>query len=367
MDTLIAIRARTVTARTQTLVMEAQNRILRPQKGPRSDNSKLYLSFMPFERMLLLELARTFLPRRKIEEIRELDGLDNKVAELFIRWQWTSDVMHQVLTDLHPEEVQRDHQGNQHEAFESAKIWLRLAKNGDLKDFDFRYQRVRQLVNENASFINRLGSIEVKNIDFFLDDQDKQYWRLLAYMVLDEFEIISNWRGFGEDFSEDEEEKEEEEEEDELGHPPGYHDNSGANTDQEAIVDEIPRQRLSPEEHLDAVRSLRMVTADAGTSDSAKEALDDERNRTAISEEQVSLHIEALLELENTWTIWQFCRKFWLLKRRLQNDLAIEEFTKLTCFTDHWKTSRVETGDNDGSFFLGYLPRKPFQGQRLVS
>lgn len=48
-----------------------------------------------------------------------------------------------------------------------------------------------------------------------------------------------------------------------------------------------------------------------------------------------SCEVDALLTLEDTWTVWQFARIFWLLKSRPENEIELEEFECHKCFQEY--------------------------------
>ena len=376
MDSTLVVRGRTASVRTEILVLEAQNRCLQPEIDPSQDVTPLFLRLMPFERKLLECLSQSLMTPETIKNVETGHSLDGLVAKLFFQWQWTSDVMHQVLTDLHPQEIEDDHNGDQDEAFEMVQTMLRVAKNGDF--MDLRYQRTEQFVRDNQPFVNKLGAIDVSKIDFYPHPQDKELWRLLAHMYAEEIGTVSNWAGFREDYDLDDTV-----EADDLVAEADTVDAqiqdfaqsttqlSNRSMTQFQSGDEVGLPSLYRKD-LEASQ-LRMTGTGEPTSRSSEQGQSTSSpTRAEKMTEIASQRAEALLKLENTWTVWQFSRTFWLLKSRPNNDAEIVEFTRLAHFTDHWKVVEIAVDDaaeddDEGSVLRGYLAKEEFQGEMLVS
>lgn len=91
------------------MARKIQSRDLQSGLVPDFKTILLFFQFMPFERRLLTDVARVRMPQEIKKRMEGRSDLKISTAKSYLKWQWTSDVMHQVLTDLHKEQVGDDH------------------------------------------------------------------------------------------------------------------------------------------------------------------------------------------------------------------------------------------------------------------
>lgn len=92
------------------------------------------------------------------------------------------------------------------------------------------------------------------------------------------------------------------------------------------------------------------------------ESRDESETSTAREIESVA---DGLLNLEDTWDVWRFCRMFRLLKKTPANTMKL--FTLDSSFTEHWREINFHAPvDEDKDSYRGFVRRKPFERVALV-
>lgn len=271
-----------------------ENLIRRLSLEPSEDvsaNHSIIVRFQQYQKALLQEIsgeystAGSLIDASKSSHIQHED-LDLVVTHLLYRWSWGANVLRQLLTEFNPEVVEDFHDGSQKKAFNQAIMWL-ASKPNDLC-YDRQDERARQLVDDNGDFIRQLGSINPQKIDIITHPDDENFSRSLALIFLNNVMEMSTWKGFRV--------------------VAGYFGEDN-NSDDEPAVDQTRDET--------AMQNGESTPAD------------------------ILRDVESLIDIEDTWDVWRFCRMFGRFKHRSQNSSQLADLTSTATFTQHWQ--KLET------------------------
>ena len=304
MDSKLLVRSRT--AFCTDLVHRSLSRTLNSSGHLEVATShQIIVRFQPFETELL-KTVEEYLSPETLNKALGSKELDKLATHLLYRWSWGADVLRQLLTDLNPIEVDHKYNGSQLQAFKMVTTYL-AKKLHDQCD-ETRFRRTQQLVIDNAAFISKLGHIEMAKIDIVPHADDKRLWRSLALLFLTYFDQISQWKGF-------------------------------------RPVAELSGLGGDPESD--------DITITKNNQNDASSSPEETRRATAL------VYVEGLLDLEDTWDVWRFCRMIRLLEERPQNSEQVAEFTSIASFTQHWK--------EESGTYHGWVAEKSYQAELVVT
>ena len=378
MDNRLVIRGRTARcsvrvtrALVQALINFNEGRKLSEGHTP------IILSFLQWERDLIHRVARSCLSPEEIQNAHtNRNSLMPIILFLFFQWSWTSDVFRQVLTDLDPDEVSRQRDGNARQGWEMCLSMLRNAKNADF--IDRRYHRTKVFAADNADFVAEDLSrndaiIDVDKISPLPAEQDESAWSLLAALVVKNYKEAVHWPGFSvieeykllgkaqkEALSKKVVDDQAKDHVETKNNQPSLRDYLATgeedNTEEDDLFSDASSGVSPVEGALAGAEGQRMDEVDVeGVSD-----------REKILKLKLQLSVDGLLELEKIWDVWKACRMFWLLKHRPANAENMEAILESRTFQDAWKQVVVEGEDGDETL-SAFFPRQPFEGKLLNS
>ena len=379
MDNELVVRGRTARCSvrvTRALIQALTN--LNEGRQLSEGHTPIILRFLPWERELIHRVAQKCLSP---EETRNAHTNRTSFAPimvfLFFQWSWTSDVFRQLLTDLDPDEVSRQRNGNARRGWEMCLSMLRNAKNGEFADR--RYHRTKAFAADNADFVEKELSrndaiIDVDKMSPLPAEQDESAWVLLTALVVKYYEEAANWPGFSviEDYEL-------------LGKAQKESLSKTVVDDQERdhvemTGDDHPslRHHLATSEEDNAEQDdlssdassgiFPVEGALAGAEGQSRDAVSVEgsSDRETIFKLNLKASVDGLLELEKTWDVWKVCRMFWLLEHRPANTENMKVILESSTFQNAWKQVVVE-GENGDETFGAIFPRQPFEGKLLHS
>lgn len=378
MDNELVVRGRTAGCSvrvTRALIQALIN--LNEGRKLSEGHTPIILSFLPWERELIHRVASSCLSPEETQNAHT-----NRVSFapiilfLFFQWSWTSDVFRQLLTDLDPDEVTRQPNGNARQGWEMCLSMLRNAKNADFADR--RYHRTKAFAADNADFVEQKLSrndaiIDVDKISPLPAEQDESAWLLLAALVVKYCEEAVHWPGFSVI------------EEYQLLGKAQKESLSKTVVDDQArdhveTGDDRPslRQHLATSEEGSAEQddlssdassgNLPVEGALAGAEGQSRDAVSVEgsSDREKILKLNLKASVDGLLKLEKIWDVWKVCRMFWLLQHRPANTENMKAILKSSTFQNAWKQVIVEDENGDETL-SAFFTRQPFEGKLLSS
>ncbi|KAF2258979.1 kinase-like protein [Lojkania enalia] len=286
----------------------------------------LRVRLQPFERTLL---SNTFAQLRA--ESKPIGTTSDSLAEraaaiIFFRWSWADNVLRLALTELDPEWVTECHGGDFHAALDVFRSTLRTRIRGRNDLYDRRYYRTEQLMRDNPRLGERNG-IRVEEITVVPHEEDIGIWKELGRLVISDIERLKGLPGF----------KTEVLELLKLG------DHNVVRDCVERMIEETPE--FPPTGLFEGIgdgiddsgnvggkdEGNDEIAVDAEAED-AKERRDKER-----TEDWAKITATKIMEAEDLWDVWSFCRMLVVSKKNEPHSLEIDQLIASEEVTEYWK------------------------------
>lgn len=292
-----------------------------------------------FERILLektLDQLDTDKPL-SLQESRSENVVSDVDAEsaavvLFFRWSWADNVFRQALTELDPEWVEECHDGDFNSALDVFRSQLRTRVRSRNDLYDRRYYRTEQLMLDNPD-LDKRGGIAVEEVTVVPHPADMMLWKKLGTYVLCNIEHLATWPGFRRELGEW------------LRLTKGKNFGYAMRGYVARLVEETPD--FPPRGLFKGMNEDSWDGPDAereGASDgeaAAEMASERDKERT---EDWARITAQKIMEAEDLWDVWSFCRMLMVSVRNSQYRGEVEQFLASPEFARCWKISDHENG-----------------------
>lgn len=285
----------------------------------------LTLRFLPFEKHLLEQVIASSPLSQIPEVVRNSERITRLARVIFFRWSWAFDVLRQLLTDLHPDNVAEPHVQTVEKAVQDALSFLRAKKIDSRRNL--RAKRTKLLLQDNPQLTGApTPSITYESLNIKPHADDLHIWKLLAVAyeinlygsklwigfraIMDDLTACAAWTDAGDTSDEAMQEQ--------AYHLAAGHDRSEGNDDSHSGLGQPGASQLKDD-----------------------------------SDEMVTNHVDKLIDSEDTLDVWRLYRTFRLAQSRPQNGEALQILTGSKEFSSNWESS-TNTELN------GFFSRRPF-------